>query len=415
MKTETPAAGQAAGAAAVDQFWQKQFIASPAPLQSHVMDAVGARQRADNTACQFLRLILPEQGVYIATLNRGESKWNEFAQSIEQLWDIIRRADSNGLTAYHACASFKEARHNPKGTPSSKRQFGRTKRNVLGAKAFWADVDAGEAKPYGDWKAAAAAVAAFCRATGVPVPLCVLSGFGLHVYWPLDRMLDPETWKRYAIGLKALCVRHGLRADPSRTADISSVLRTPGTHHRKRGDRLVQCGPLVGPYALEQFQTLLSENTEKPSKAYRRSPFQLGPIPPHLANRRSRRLVDVMLRPLAKREPSNSVLIARRCEQVRALRDSRGNLPEPLWYSSLGVLAFAGDGERFAHEWSGGDPRYTEHETQDRLDRARQLTGPTTCARFHDLEREVCRRCRWWGKIRSPIVLGQRRSVRRRR
>ena len=39
----------------------------------------------------------------------------------------------------------------------------------------------------------------------------------------------PETWARYAHGLKILCVKHGLHADPTRTADISSVLRTPGT------------------------------------------------------------------------------------------------------------------------------------------------------------------------------------------
>jgi hypothetical protein len=69
---------------------------------------------------------------------------------------------------------------------------------------------------------------------------------------------------------------------------------------------------------------------------------------------------------------------------------------------------FCEDGEKFAHEWSSGDERYTEEETRERLDRARQY-GPTTCAKFHELNPTVCVRCAWWGKIKSPIVLGRER------
>ena len=32
-------------------------------------------------------------------------------------------------------------------------------------------------------------------------------------------------------------------------------------------------------------------------------------------------------------EPSSGPLIVARCAQIRALRDSDGSLPEPLWYS----------------------------------------------------------------------------------
>ena len=102
--------------------------------------------------------------------------------------------------------------------------------------------------------------------------------------------------------------------------------------------------------------------------------------------------------------------IANSCEQVRTLRDSKGKVTEPLWYACLGVLAFAEDGEQYAHEWSSGDARYTEEETQGRLDRARQLSGATTCRRFHELKYEVCERCPRWGKITSPIVLGHRQD-----
>jgi hypothetical protein len=70
------------------------------------------------------------------------------------------------------------------------------------------------------------------------------------------------------------------------------------------------------------------------------------------------------------------------------------------------VLAFCADGDELAHKWSSGDDRYKEHETQERLDRARTLTGATTCQHFHDLNPTVCESCAHWGTIKSPIALG---------
>jgi hypothetical protein len=384
----------AAGAEAVDQFQHKNSTASPTPLQPPTT--------VDDLACRFFRLILPEKGPYVLFIVEVTRKYILFASTIEDLWQRIKAADAAGHTAYHACAAYKEARHDARGTPRGERHFGRTKRNARGAKSFWLDVDAGPDKPYADWKAAGRAVAEFCRATGLPRPLIVLSGLGLHVYWPLVQMLDPETWGRYARGLKALCIKYGLQADPTRTADITSVLRTPGTHHRKAGVRPVECGELVGtPYPIELFAILLSAEPigrdAAPKTKASNTQDALGPLPRHLENRPFESVSETLDRSLSTTfKPSFAELIVEYCEQIRALRDSKGNLPEPLWYACLGVLAFARDGERLAHEWSSGDPRYTWQGTQERLDRARQLSGATTCRRFHDLNPQVCERCKVW-------------------
>jgi hypothetical protein len=366
-------------------------------------------RQTDEPAGAFLTLILPDEGPYAAFIVETESKrkYVVFASTIPELLELIKDADAVGHTAYHACAGYIEARRNPRETPHGQRRYGRTKRNARCAKAFWCELDAGPGKPYPDWKAAACAVAEFCRATGMPRPLIVLSGFGIHVYWPLLEALDPETWERYARGLKALCVKHGLHADPARTADITSVLRTPGTHHRKSGERLVQCGKFFGPYALEQFAIFLSVVSEAAPKGANIEE-ELGPRPPHLAHRPFEGVTEKLLRSLSTTyEPSFAGLIAEHCEQVRVLRDSRGNLREPDWFACLGVLAFCEDGDRFAHEWSSGDKdRYTEGETQEYLDRYRQF-GPTTCAKFHQLNSAVCEKCQFWREIRSPIVLGR--------
>ena len=81
------------------------------------------------------------------------------------------------------------------------------------------------------------------------------SGNGLHVYWPLDRLLSPDEWRAGALRLKLACKAHGLNADESRTTDISSILRPPGTHNRKvpHAPRLVEVGQLVGPYDADAF------------------------------------------------------------------------------------------------------------------------------------------------------------------
>jgi hypothetical protein len=383
----------AAGGEAVDKFQQQNSTATPSPLQSS--------KSVDDLARQFLRLILPEKGPYALFIVEATRKYIRFAATILELWQKIKAADAAGNTAYHACAGYKEARYDPGGTPPAERRYGRTKQNVGCSKAFWLDIDAGPGKPYPDWQAAWQAVVTFCQATGLPVPSVVRSGLGIHVYWPLAQTLDPENWKRYARGLKALCVKHGLQADPTRTADITSVLRTPGTHHRKAGVRLVECGSLVGPYELKLFAVLLSAEPvgrdAAPKTKASNIQDELGPLPRYLEDRPFEPVSEALDRSLSTTfKPSFAERIVEQCEQIRALRDSKGNLLEPLWHACLGVLAFAQDGERLAHEWSSGDPRYTWQETQERLDRARQLSGATTCRRFHDLNPQVCERCKVW-------------------
>jgi len=178
---------------------------------------------ADNISVRFLKLLLPEQGYYIAAVKRpggkGGFKPSIFAASVEELWSQIEEHDRNGWETYHACSSFKEALSDP---PGATQKTTRTHTShALGAKAFWIELDAGKddkgkAKPYATQNEAAAALRRFLKATGLPVPVLVSSGYGLHVYWPLAEILDPATWKRYAEGLKALCEKQGLHADPAR-------------------------------------------------------------------------------------------------------------------------------------------------------------------------------------------------------
>jgi hypothetical protein len=207
-------------------------------------------------------------------------------------------------------------------------------------------------------------------------------------------------------------LHHGLHADPTRTADISSVLRTPGTHNRKSGAaRAVECDPEfleIEPNAIERFDILAAHaGMQQSAKRANVSPFPFDSARKHLTGRSPRPRIAEALRQIAIYEPARGLLISEQCGQVRALRDKKGCLPEPLWYAALGVLAFCADGDELAHAWSSGYQGYTAPETQERLDRARTLSGATTCEHFHSLEPKVCEACPRWQKIKSPIALGR--------
>jgi Domain of unknown function (DUF927) len=330
----------------------------------------------------FLRHVLPGEGYYAAFIR--ETKRHFWFDSPDRLADALHKQDAFGKTVYYACSSYLDANRRIGGNAHSTRHF-------------WLDVDAGEGKPYENAPAAALAVQQFCQAAGLPEPLYVGSGNGLYVHWPLEHSLDPDTWRRYARGLKQLCVRENLQADPARTSDIASILRAPGTHNRKNGlNKEVVCGPLVGPYPIEAFGRLLDEQTRTTVQSVGRF---------HVPESR-RSLGDTLAR---THEPSSVYgrTISESCGQLRRFKDTGGCLPEPLWYASLGVLAYCVDGNDVGHAWSSGYEGYTEKETDERLARARQLTGATTCDHFHSLDPKTCEACPHWGKIKSPISLGR--------
>jgi hypothetical protein len=168
--------------------------------------------------------LLPSVGPYAAWITFADGRsFNAFASTIDELWRVLDRYDRRAAAVYHACARFKEAKHDPRDIPIGARKLGRTNHNVAELKSLFLDIDAGPsergkpAKPYRNGREAAGAVLDFCQISKMPIPLFVASGNGLHVYWPLTRPLAPEEWQSYARGLKRLCDKFRLRADPSRT------------------------------------------------------------------------------------------------------------------------------------------------------------------------------------------------------
>ena len=306
---------------------------------------------------------------------QGKSvKGQWFFQDIDQLAKSLLLADQQGYTVYHACASFTDNQS-------------RKQANVDKVKSLWLDIDAGKGKPYADAREAGGAVIQFCKAASLPAPLFVGSGGGVHVYWPLEQEIDVSTWQAIATRLKAACVRHGLKADATRTADAASILRPVGTRNFKyEPPRLVAMGPVPDSYPLSTFD-------------------HLEGAAPKAAAKPTGLLAAAMV---TKTYAASDVVEATsQCAQLAYVREHKGNVEEPLWYAALGAWVFCTDGENAAHVYSSGHPNYSREETDKKLAQSKSLSGPTTCAHFQSLNPTGCEGCPFAGKIITPVQLGE--------
>lgn len=169
----------------------------------------------------FLNAVLPNEGYKCwVEISKSKKVTQGLVPTIEELAVKLSEIDGRGSDAYFGCASYATDRN-------------RRGANALGAKAFWADIDAGEGKPYVTADDAIQACDEFCGRVGLPLPGIVRSGSGIHLYWPLDRTVAAQEWLYIAQRLKLLMHAQGFHADPSRTADIASILRPTGTKNYK--------------------------------------------------------------------------------------------------------------------------------------------------------------------------------------
>ena len=186
----------------------------------------------------FLSKILPDCGhYYIAAPSENGPGFAHFPfTTISAAVVKALEINGSGRNTYFSCASFKEASYIG---ATGKTQW-RTGLNAGWAKSFWCEIDCGADKAakgagYEKPEQAVAALKAFCLANGLPIPLIVKSGGGLHCYWVFTQTVTKDVWLPVAFKFKTLAKdgKAQLFADPARTADIASVLRPVGTTNWK--------------------------------------------------------------------------------------------------------------------------------------------------------------------------------------
>lgn len=363
-----------------------------------------ATDGTDDQTYRFLSKVLPTQGHYFIAVVRPEGGFTHFCvDSIAEASALARKFDLEGATVYHACASYRSSfvetvARDPQTGEEVRKRRQRVQENVAFLKSFWLDIDVGadDAQKYPTVKDAIIfGLAEFLKQTSLPIPMVVLSGGGLHCYWTLDKDITPELWCPTARALKLLVTRCGFKADPSRTADHASVLRPVGTHNRKGG--------LIRPVGLFYDKPPVSFESFRESvyAACRDKGVDLADQSSPDINAGAGFVGDTS----TTYPPSYGENIARECNQVRQMRDTRGNVSEPVWYGVIQILDKTVEGEKLIHEWSKGHPNYTPDETNRKISQVKPF-GPTSCATMEARNPEGCMGCPHKGKITSPIQLG---------
>jgi hypothetical protein len=357
----------------------------------------------------FLKTILPEEGIYYLALFRDGQKFpaHRSYSDLETLAHAIDgMAKQSEVSVYHACATYQLPFIEVEQDDGTTKKKYRVPDNWNRAKAFWLDIDCGEAKAakgvgYPTKIDAVKAVFKFAAQIGWPKPLIVDSGNGIHAYWPLTKAIRPEPWRRVANTLKAATQHFGLLADPTRTADFSSILRPAGSINRKNGDAKPvvvknQC-EASDPATLAQALNKVAKEFKLPAPVERTKPTPLPGINDDLTSH---------LESWPQLE-SSARKIAGHCQQVRQMAESKGDVSYEHWRGVIGLIKHCNEGVELAHEWSE-NREATGHAQCDV--RARYDTwsaGPTTCEFFERNNAEGCDGCVHKGKIKSPIVLGR--------
>ena len=324
--------------------------------------------------------------------NRGSFADIDEAVQAAQQWD-----QEPNTTVYFGVGSFANHKHPDPTTGKTKIQ--RKQDQATWFKALALDLDIGADKPYQTQKEGGAALLTAISAIGLPDPMLVSSGRGIHCYWPLTDKISRDHWVKASIALRLALEEHHVVIDTSKIHDPSMVLRPVGTHHKKQQPwkpvKLVADCPDYEPHSL--FQTL--------------KPWIGKAVQTAAAPRKSGKPTSSILSAVLNSNDVSIDVVATKCRQVGALAasggvtDAAGNaVTEPLWRASLGLAKHAIDVPYAVITLAGQHPDFDMQASMDKI-AGWHGSGPTTCAKFEQLCGGGCDGCPHRGQITSPAQL----------
>ena len=168
---------------------------------------------------QFYEKALPTQGVYcITSIGTDKKVSNKFAETLDGVFEQIERFKSKQLNTFVALGTFDG--------------YSRKADDCLFVRSFFIDLDVGAGKDYQSKGDAHTALYKLVGETGLPDPVVIDSGGGVHAYWIMDEDIPRDEWKPVAEKFKALCLQH-ISIDPVVTADAARIMRAPETFNHK--------------------------------------------------------------------------------------------------------------------------------------------------------------------------------------
>lgn len=326
----------------------------------------------------LLSAVQPARGWYAVVGINDTNKQQELVDTREELEKWVARFLRRKMNVFFGVAKYKD-------------DSNRTKHNVEALKAFWLDIDCGPTKDYDTQADGLAALRKFCKTVGLPKPIIVNSGRGLHVYWALEEECTREEWEPVAARLKEVCVAQDMRVDPA-VFEVARILRIPGTYNFKDDPANEVTVVSVGkPVTLEFMRDTLGVK-QRPALLQDGPRQPLSPLGQMLLNSINTRFSKIMQRGEAG------------CMQLISCYREQADLSEPRWFNALSIAKFCSDRDKAVHKMSAGHPDYDPIKTEQKL---KHIVGPHTCAEFEKNNPGVCAGCPHFGKIKSPISLGK--------
>lgn len=324
----------------------------------------------------LLEAVQPEGGWFaVVGITEGGTR-QVFVETREELEDVAANMVQQGRNVFFGVAKFKD-------------DSSRLKSNVQALKAFWLDIDCGPGKSYETQAEGAAELARFTATVGLPRPIVVNSGRGLHVYWALTEAITREEWEPVAAKLRSACATHNLLADPA-CFEVARVLRIPGTFNFK-GETPAKVEVLASgkrPISYAEIREILGVKGVV-------MPVQKGRGLSALAQQVQSNIENSFKKIMRRAEG---------CAQLQSCFTDRATISEPRWFDALSVAKFCVDKDTAIHKLSADHPDYDPVRTEQKLT---HILGPHSCAEFEKNNPGVCAGCTHFNKIKSPISLGK--------
>jgi hypothetical protein len=355
----------------------------------------------------FLLSVVPwdNTGDYVTIVWQREGKF--FSRSCQTINDVLTFVASLNTNEVQAEIYF---------CLSSQCHKGRSRKNVIGLRAVWFDLDVGsnDPKKYATVEEALMALLRFCLKFNIPFPsFIVMSGGGLHVYWASDRTLSVEDWQPFANALKTAAQQSGLKADLVCTVDAVRILRVPGTNNWKTGvPRPVRflenndgCNGIQHDFTVI-FAALLElvPAAAKPAPKVKPTAEAFKHLDPNQALGEGIIVKEIPPLPLAP--------LLEHCGWIREAYETGGkNYDNKLWNLTTLAATWLEDGHALAHRFGNQHPTYSPDETDrewDRKNRERrdQNIGWPRCGTIQTSGCTHCSTCSHLGTgQKSPLNL----------
>ena len=367
-------------------------------------------------AVEFLELVTPSIGhlVIAEPIVLPGAKTNPMRHHVfSSTDDAVRKANDlcfEHANVFFALAGYREPRV---WNPSAKNYKGgdgkwqtRTQANAGWLRALFLDLDVAVApdpiqalKTYTSKQEALVDLKRVAKRIGLPPPMVIDSGGGIHVYWPFDRDLERSEWLPIAEKFKAICVQETLRIDPVVPADAARVLRLLGCPNFKqdlsRPVTLLHRG--TGPFSVEYITGVFDTYEQQNGAA-------VLPKSSPAASARASSEYNNLTQPS---EPVDFAAISFSCAAVGGQVACRGaGAREPLWFMSIGLAKM--DAVAPMESMRAVSDGYLGYDEAAMVAKANAWNaGAPRCTRFELEDPTSCQSCPHYGKLTSPAQLGR--------